>query len=690
MTGASSPLLAHAARRLLALRGRDGLWGAFLMTPGQSREWVGALAALALADAAPGLPPALAVRARAAADGAGQALLARIGPSGGWGYNAAAVVDSDSTAAVVRLLVARGLRVPKAAVDLLLAHQREGGFATYLPLAFGDAWARPVTEVTCAVALALVAAGRWDRARLAAVWQDDVAGQQRADGSWPAYWWPHPGVATAMALEFWQAAGRPDPQPARLAVHPSSGFDALQLAIGAIFAGDATTADRVSAALALSAERGADAELLAPPRFAVQPRGEASPEGQGVMTAIATLRLLTLAQRLPTPTPTPTTPRRQRPPGPGIALPLGDLARASGLSDAAAALVTAAAAPLLAGPMGAGVPWPNRPLSSLAIGWPLEVSVRLGPDPRPGFRFTCETGDVRLPPALRLRSGLRALGRAAAHLNLSQQWAQIRDALAPLLVQAAHIDPATRFLVWAGLDVTDTAAGPRAVLKVYANLATAGDALRGLPLAAAILHRLGPSATTGLTSFAASLGPQAFAQQIGLAAVDGGAVQAKLYWELPGYDPDATHRAALDLGLPGGRLDPVIPGLLGRGDTDRHASALAVRIDPQTGLRPEVTLATQASQAVRWRPAYEAARMADWAASLGFDGGALVRLRASLGAVPGAAPRSLHTLTLDPRGLTAAVYLRPESWIAARLAPTGGARGPADTPSPLASLRHAS
>lgn len=46
------PVLATTARRLMAMQGRDGLWGGFRMTPGESRDWVGAVAAFALAEAA--------------------------------------------------------------------------------------------------------------------------------------------------------------------------------------------------------------------------------------------------------------------------------------------------------------------------------------------------------------------------------------------------------------------------------------------------------------------------------------------------------------------------------------------------------------------------------------------------------------------------------------------------------------
>jgi hypothetical protein len=654
------PALVATTHRLLALQGTDGLWGAFLMTPGESRDWVGALAALALAEAAPRLPGPLADRATAAAEVAAGTLRARIRPPGGWGYNLTAAVDSDSTAAVVRLFTRLGLPIPLETVEFLLRHDRGGGFGTYLPLAHGDAWAAPTVEVGCAVAMALAGAKSWDRQRLIRFWREQIGPAQRPDGTWAAYWWPGPGIPTALALELWETAGHPDPAPHRVTAEAKSTFDALHLALACIATGDAALARRrAEAALGLGAGQGvghgADAVLLAPPRFQIVRQGEACIEGAGVMSAVAALRLLT---RLPDLAAT----RLRRPEPRDLAHDLCQLASAAGLSTASAALVGDAARPLLAGAMGAGLSWPNRPVSSLAIGWPLEVSARLGPEAQHGFRFSCEAGDVRLPPGLRFRSGLRAIGSAAKGLGLEPAWVILRQALLPLAALADAANPSTRFLLWSGLDVAETAAGLRSVLKVYVNLGIVSERGARLPLATDILRRLGPDGTNGLAAFAASLGPEAFPQQIGLAATTDSQMQAKLYWELPAYDAEATAQAAKMLGLPEGRLDPMIPGLVSRADAARHVSGLAVRIDPETGLRPELTLATQAAQGVRWRPQYEADRIADWSASLGLQTGTLDPLRTAL-SVRGAAPRSLHTLTLDRRGLTAAVYLRPEGWI---------------------------
>lgn len=653
---APDPLIA-TARRLIGMQGRDGLWGDFRMRPGESRDWVGAVAAFALAEAAGSgrLPPALATLARSRAERAADTLrdAAR---DGGWGYDRAIPPDSDSTAAVLRLFAALGQPVPAGAAAFLTAQgDPVAGWATYGPMRSWDAWSQPCPEVDAAVGIALAL----PKDDLRVLWTSRLAGGQEHDGRWRAYWWPGPGVATLAAIELWVAAGRPAPAP-RLPAPADAGMSALDAvtlahAIGCL--------DHAAGARALATACGrmqapgrwpADAVLLAPRRYPASARGEHSPEGRGVLTTAAALRALVALPRMPAP------PVRKTGPHP-VATGLGSLARQLGLPASGAALAEAAGTALLGPLLGAPAIWPNRALSSLARGWPVEFSATLDPDPRPALRLAADLGDPRLSPAARARTGRASLARAARVLGLDPT--PLTAALAPFLAAARQADPGERFTLWAGLDLADTP-----ILKTYANITVAGNARDRLTLAARIVAAGGGiDLRDDLLALDTAIAA-GFPQQMGLALTRDGLVAAKVYWELPAHDPAATARmaAALGLVLPDG-FGPEIPGLASHADAARGLSGLAVRIDPGRGLRPELTLATQASRAIRWRDTHETRALADWAARLGLSAVAANRLTCALRAA-GKSPRSLHTLTLGPGGrLRAAVYFHADGWLGARL-----------------------
>ncbi|WP_295044230.1 hypothetical protein, partial [uncultured Paracoccus sp.] len=658
--------LAATARRLMAIQGPDGLWGGFRLHPGESRDWMGAVAALALAEAAASgrLPPALAAAARARAERAADALQARERPGGGWGYNATVPPDSDSTAAVLRLLATLGREASASAAFLAAQGNPVDGWATYGPMRVWDRWSLPCPEVDAASALALSALGALDRADLVALWHKRLALAQDDAGHWQAYWWPGPGIATLAAIEVWIAAGRPDPRP-RLpdpAAPAISALDAVTLAQARGLLDPAQGRRALADACARMERPGrwpADAVLLAPSRHPASPPGRSSLEGRGVMTTAAALRALA-ALRCPPARPA----SRAVPP---VAQDLASLACAMGLSPQTARLAQRAGQALLDPLLRAPLPWPNRAVSSLARGWPVEFSATLDPDHRPALRLACDLGDPRLSPAARARMARGSLTQAAQVLGMDPQ--PLQAGLAPLIAQARHADPGERFLIWGGLDLTDGPHRPQPILKAYANLALAGpDPDDRLAFAARIIAAAG----------GAAIGPDLLAlnaalwagqpQQMGLALTARGLAGAKVYWELPGHDPAAVARlgAALGLDLPPG-FTPEIPGIASPAAALRGLSGLAIHADPVRGVVPELTLATQAAQGVTWRSAHEAAAVAAWAETLGLSARPALALMAAL-RHEGEAPRSLHTLTLRRDGsLRAAVYLHADGWLGRRL-----------------------
>lgn len=656
------------ARRLMAMQGPDGLWGAFRLRPGESREWVGAVAAFALAEAAASgrLPPALSTAARARAERAARALRACERPGGGWGYNAAVPADSDSTAAGLRLFAALGQTAPASVGFLMAQGNPADGWATYGPKRPWDRWSLPCPEVDGAAALALVAAGAMDREDLVTLWRKRLALSQDDYGHWRAWWWPGPGVATLAAIEAWVAAGRPAPRP-RLPDPAAPGMSALD-AVTLAQARGLLDSSQGTAALADACARTdrpghwpADAVLLAPPRHPTSPPGDRSPEGRGVLTAAAALRALIALPHAPA--------RRLAPrPAPTVAQSLGHLAEALGLSRQAAAMAGQAGAALMDPVLNPPIPWPNKALSTLARGWPVEFSATLDPDHRPALRLACDLGDPRLSPAGRAWTARASLARAALVLGMDP--GPLQAGLAPLIALARRGNPGQRFLIWGGLDLTDGPHGPQPILKAYANLALAGpDPSDRLALAARIIAAAGGAgAGPDLLALNAAL-EAGRVQQMGLALTAQGLAGAKVYWELQGHDPAAVARlaAALSLTLPDS-FRPEIPGIVSMGSALRGMSGLAVHLHPTRGLVPELTLATQAAQGVTWRDAHEAASITGWADMLGLSAKSALTLMAALRR-DGAAPRSLHTLTLRAGGnLRAAVYVHADGWLARHLA----------------------
>ena len=661
-----SGVIHHGLRRLYALRDRDGWWRAYRMAPGQCRDWVSALAGLALAEIAvhPAIGRADRARARATAEEMADMLLAATRAAGAWGYNHMCPCDSDTTAAVLRLFHALDRPMPEPALRFLAAHGTpDTGYATYLGDDPEHGWQRPGTEVDCAVATVLFLGGMLGCDDVARMWKR-VAASQNDTGAFPAYWYPASGVASFVALEFWALTGRPDPAPRALppvaACDASHPFDLAHLALAAAAGGQDTRPymDRLGADQIAPGRWPATARLLAPQgRADPGYSGEASWEGTGVMTTIATLRACLRAGA-------PAEPKRaMRHPEPALPGRMARLAGDLGLSDSAASAIRAVS-DCLHRDLGA-TPWPNPASSGFAKGYPVEFSAQLAAKPAASFRFAGETGDPGLPAAARARSALARIEEAASALDLDDQMAQIRMALQPVLTAAEEADPGERFFLWAGLELIEKHGGFRAALKVYANLALAGDSME---LAAATLRPFSADAARSASAMDAEIGAAGRAQEIGFAAVTGGQPVAKLYWELDGYSAAATRRAMDHVGLGDAEtLSPEIPGLVPAGLGAELSSGIAVRIDPASGVLPDLTLATETPLHIRYKATHERDAINAWAESQGWSTAQYWALQKALSATASgqtaSAPRSLHTITQKSDTRHASLYVRPETWL---------------------------
>lgn len=120
----------------------------------------------------------------------------------GWGYNEASFPDADITAWVIRSGLCNGEHAKH--LDLSAYQRSSGGLATYAEKA-GN-WSMEHPDVTANVLLGLQD-NPWDRGVRIDDALDYLVGIQRADGSWPAYWWTSPFYTTNLAVEL--LASRP-------------------------------------------------------------------------------------------------------------------------------------------------------------------------------------------------------------------------------------------------------------------------------------------------------------------------------------------------------------------------------------------------------------------------------------------------------------------------------------------------
>lgn len=667
--------LARGVTYLLAMQEPDGSWWDFWLPVGASDAWVTAYIALALLEAttSPLLPKPVRIRARQAAERAAAWLARQCTPARpGWGYNASAPLDADSTAHVISLLARLGLQVPAAALHTLHSHIGvDGGYRTYR---HPSNWSAPAADITAATLRALHDAGELDAAALRGQWAALLQDQQDADGWWQGYWWLSPGYATALVLDLWMRAGRPAlARPVDPALPHVNAFDlAWTVRIAQTLGWE--MADPLAALLQLQAHDGgwpAAAILRVPPERVDAPAVTlpARDARRLFVTATAVFALSQVTSDVLHSSSRVVQHHRtgRATSGARTDAQLAAVVARLGFAPADAALAAQVWATLTAESFAEPAPWPAEQLSALSGGVPLEFSATVGPGAPPALRTATEVGNPYLPPYARACSGVQAVARAAAHLGYAASWGRIRPAV-DVLVRPELADPtARRFWVWGGLDHAALPSAPPA-LKIYLNLLHTVDGGPGAHTARQRLEQALAAAQMPLSPAAHAvldaLDAVGFLHEAGFGFTRD-KLACKVYYELHGWRPALVQQVLTLAGLgqqPVDALRPAIPGLLPETLAVKQRAGIALRIHPVSGEISEVTTAMAYPPALL-SPAETLRRTRAWLLTLGgptlsYDAVADVLLP-GWAAQPLARLHSLFTRSVSAEKQWTTIYLRP-------------------------------
>lgn len=641
--------LAAAVHRLAVLAHPAGTWTDFWLAPGASSSWVTAYTGVALASAARDerVPAGVRVQALRTAGAAADALLATV-RDGGWGWSPGVRPDADSTAWAARLLAATGRTVPERTWAFLDRHRSGPHVRTYVARGAG-AWRDPAPEVTAVTLLALAEAGRVPQHELARRWLAAFG-----PGPWRSPWWPTRAQPTAVVLSAWVALGRPGPVPDLTGSHgdplPRGAGERAAALWGAAGVGDTRGLHALLADQQKDGQWPGGTVLLVPPATPAQAATRAV-DARGVFTTATALHALLACPDWPA---TSVVPRRATRRDQRWDIVVRASAQSQGVDPAAAVhVLTSLTSESLAAPS----PWPAEQLSTLAGGLPVELSAAGAP----GLRIACDVGDPRLPPHRRLASGRAALDRTADLLGLGAEWDRARAVLDALAPAGLPVPDGCRFWLWGGAALTR---GAPAVLKAYAALhATDVPGWRARETSG--LQAAGIPGTAPVHAALALLRTVGWSHQIGVGVRQDGRWGLKVYYELPGWQPELLEELLRVTGLPADvdALTPEIPGVLRASMARRRRSGISLRVEPGTGEVREVTVTAAVPPPLVGRDELDR-RVLAWLPSVDVDPGPLAALLTAVAPTwPDGAPTarrlSLFTRSLSARSRSTTVYVRP-------------------------------
>ncbi|MCC6588933.1 MAG: hypothetical protein IT168_19710 [Bryobacterales bacterium] len=641
LRAAAAVALEKGLEYLCAAQDESGCWTDFCLPVGASDAWVTAFAGLALVERYP-----------ENAHRAAAWLTANVQPSGGWGYNGSVAADADSTAFAMLFLSGAGRPIPPAAVRLLWSHYRPSqGFATY---SFDDPehqWTYPCHDVTASALLALHASRELSQADLRRHFDDFLKSYQEPDGSWQGYWWDKSSYPTALVFEVWAAAGKP-PLMYRPSLSPANtSFDTASSAMIAAHWGDHSSVEQLVDHLLRSQQP--DGAWPGDARLRVEPSHPNRNPYQRTIIASDRRRIFTTAQA---------TRALAR------ALPLLSTERLV-IRRSTGAMQTARpslpinylhsnALPLFEcltrSTFDGRTEWPAPQLSSLSGGVPVEFSAGTSASNSAELRYTVDAGEVQAPPHRRAASALRTANEAIGLLGYQQAWERLQPAFDLLLETYHTAAPATRFLIWIGVD---HAGFEPPSLKLYFRLLPGADLWEvaqsaGLPISSNSLHVFDLLHKAG------------FAQELGFGLGPQGRVGLKIYWELPGWRRNLVDQILAIAQFPAtaGALCPEIPLVLRESLAAKSRAGISVRLDTVTGDIVEVT--STAAFIQHMLPGRVIADRVDrWIAANGWNPRHHRRLFDALSG-HGDPTHTLFTRTVSRAGdMRATIYLRPPAAI---------------------------
>ncbi len=197
--------------RLAETQQSNGLWASYCPGPGEKPDWVTAKIGIALYELSrkPDFPQA--ERARVLAQSAVDTLIERCL---GAGYNCEFSADTDTVLAAFCLFNNHARSGAPMTDDIrtvrrkLLTEIERAGLTGDMSVL-----SHQPSEANYNFWATQFRMGQLEPAQAARIWREHVYPEQQIDGTWPGSWIRGCGLASWLAVDFWDACGRPEPRP---------------------------------------------------------------------------------------------------------------------------------------------------------------------------------------------------------------------------------------------------------------------------------------------------------------------------------------------------------------------------------------------------------------------------------------------------------------------------------------------